>query len=150
MTSLEAKMQQTEQGEDWRQWDQEAPRTKAQKECVDFLGAFGKRIMPTNIRLLERNDHLLLIRHYGWGEEISPTHDRLFRTLVRYGNNPDAPGSITVICLWGIAATKHMVGTERSMRVYTWTGVGDTEATSDGAIKAALSKWFRDCDHPPV
>lgn len=132
--------------EDAREFDPHNPRTKAQKECVDFLGVFGPKIMPTSIRILERNGHLLFIRHYGFGEEITPAHDRIWRLLTRYGH-VDSPGTISVVCLWGIAATRSTVGTERRIRVYDFDGAHDVEVATDGSIKAALDKWWRDFDY---
>lgn len=133
----------------YREFDPVKPKTKAQRECVDFLGVFSKKVMPSAVRVVERNGHLLFIRHYGFGEDVSQAHDRIWRLLSRFGDSPDAPGSVTVVCLWGIAATSQLLGTERRIRVYDWTGMAESDS-SDGAIKAALDKWWKDAEHRPA
>lgn len=109
--------------------------TRDNSENADFLGVFGGRVMPTKLRVLERNGHLLVVKHYGHREKIATGHLRLFRSLVGMGKSPDAPGTVTVICIWGNR------NTVRSIRVID--GSGDTEqqpATND-SVKAALSQW---------
>jgi hypothetical protein len=92
--------------------------------------------------VLESGDHLLFIRWYDHRtkQEVPKAHSRIWKLLARYGDNPDAPGSITVICLWGIEGGL----VQRYMKVYDWTGESEVRRTSDDAIKAAISKWYHD------
>lgn len=110
--------------------------TRDSSENADFLGVFGRKVMPTKLRVLERNGHLLVVKHYGHREKVAAGHLRLFQTLVAMGVDPDGPGTVTVMCLWG------NLQSVRTIRVLDGYGdTGEQPATND-SIKAALSKWM--------
>lgn len=76
----------------------------------DFIGLFGNSlVMPTPLRVLEQGENLLFVHHYGWNKEITKKQDQIYRLLVRYGAGLECPGTITVICVWGLANTHREV-----------------------------------------
>ena len=69
----------------------------------DYEGIFGDNIWPTrDVEILERGGNLLIIKSYEYRRKVTPAHRRIFRLLVAFGETPDAPGSVTVACVWGL------------------------------------------------
>lgn len=72
----------------------------------DFVNLFPGSVFPTGeVDILERGEHLLVIKSYEHKKKIADAHGRIYRLLVRFGQNPEAPGSITVVCVWGLGNT---------------------------------------------
>jgi hypothetical protein len=117
------------------------PQSKAQLEIADFRGALPEGVMPTRqLGALECNGHLLMFRYYKHKEIIPSGHRRVFKRLVQLGNHPDAPGSVTVLCIWGVQATP----TSRKMVLFDHMhkdGSDEMPASND-SIRAAISKWY--------
>ena len=102
----------------------------------DFIGLFGnERIMPTQVRVLEQGDCLLFIRNMSWKQEIKPKQQRIFKLMTRYGGE-DAPGDITVVCLWGLP------GTHREMQEFTGGAAMPRQAVTTEEVQAYLRDWF--------
>jgi hypothetical protein len=98
--------------------------------------------MPTPVSLLEQGEHMLILRRYNYQQEITPKQDQMWRLLVRYGISPDAPGTITVVCYWGLANVA-----PREVVVYTPYGperkVGPKAMTSE-ELHELLRDWWVD------
>ena len=88
----------------------------------DYLGKFPGRVVPTsNIDMLECKGNILVVKSYEWAhnqEDLPKAQLRLWKAAVALGAHPDAPGSLTVICVWGVGK-----GTERRWRVIDYMGV---------------------------
>lgn len=105
----------------------------------DFLDLFPGKVMPTNeIYMLERDGNLLVMRSYDHGAKEVKPQERMWKLLVRYGEVVDAPGSITVICMWGLGTA-----TVREWVVYEATGKSEHAGTVD-EFRAVLRRWWDD------
>lgn len=105
----------------------------------DYLGLFPGRVFPTGeVDILERGDNLLIIKSYEHGRPIADAHRRIYRLLVRYGNNPDAPGTITVACIWGLGDTI------RELVVFNPTGEGSPIALDRAGWRDWLMRWWKE------
>lgn len=103
----------------------------------DFVGLFGSSlVMPTPVRVLEQGESLLFIHHYPWQRDVPKMHDRLYRLLARYGKSPDGPGTITVVCVWGLA------NTHREMLVYDESGRRERQALTSEELRMFLADWW--------
>lgn len=114
------------------------PRSRPQLEIEDFVGVLPPNVMPSGARILERDGSLLIVRHYAYGEFVPKAHLKIWRTLVKMGNHPDAPGSVSVMCVWGIQATP----ASRGLKVIDWTGETDVMVATNDSIRAAISAWW--------
>jgi hypothetical protein len=60
--------------------------------------------MPTGgLEVLEQGSNLLFIKSYAEGATIPGAHRRIWQLLTSISNIIEAPGSITVLCVWGLA-----------------------------------------------
>lgn len=75
---------------------------KAAHRNHDYIGLFGDHIFPTgDIDILERSNHLLIIKSVEHGRPIRPAQKKLFKVITRF-DTVNAPGSVTVVCVWGL------------------------------------------------
>jgi len=82
------------------------PHRKRAHRNHDYIDLFPNRVFPTGeIDILERGNNILIIKSYEYGAKIADPHRKIWNLLVKYGNNPDAPGSVTVACVWGLGQT---------------------------------------------
>jgi hypothetical protein len=113
-------------------------RSPQQLELDEFRGAL--RYFPTQCRAYQAGPHLLFVHHYDHNREIGKAHRRLWLGMVSYGKDPDAPGTITVMCVWGVPGMR--VG--RYLQRFDHRGDSGRESATDDSIKAALSQWERE------
>lgn len=86
------------------------PPKKPARRNHDYIDLFPGRVFPTGgIDVLERGNNLLFIKSYEHGKKIEDPHRKIWKLLVRFGENPDAPGSISVVCVWGLADAEREV-----------------------------------------
>jgi hypothetical protein len=85
------------------------PKKRAHRNH-DYIDLFPGNVFPTGeIDILERGNNLLIIKSYEYAAKIADAHRKIWKLLVKYGNNPDAPGSVTVVCVWGLGDTPREV-----------------------------------------
>lgn len=96
----------------------------------DFRGLLGKNIFPTEAWLLENDGHLLVIKDMKEGSHLHDGQRRMFKSIVSYSNNPDSPGNITVVCVWGLGK-----GTPRQIVVFDYTGI-------EKSLMLGYQKWL--------
>lgn len=125
-------MSQMDLGPDYR------PKTSRQREVDDFRRVLPGRVLPTTARILGTEGHILVVRHYGHKEEPTKAQDQLYRSLVALGNHEDAPGSVSVMCLWGVAG----LPVDRAMQLYDHMGVGPRKPATDDEIGSAIRHWW--------
>lgn len=116
------------------------PRSTPQREIDDYRHALPKGVLPTSVRLLGCDGHLLIGRHFDWKTVPSQAQIRLFKEAVALGEHPDAPGSVTVACFWGVPGLN--VG--RKMIVFDHMGVTETPAANDDIIQSSIRHWWLD------
>lgn len=113
-------------------------QTRKASRHDDYLGLFGDNIWPTrDIEVLERGGHVLIIKSYDFGRKIMPSHRRIWKLLVQHGEVLDAPGSITVVCVWGLGPA-----VARDLVIFDHTGESAQRLDLDG-WKAFLLDWWR-------
>lgn len=96
----------------------------------DYTDVFPENVWPTgDLDVLERGSNLLFIKSYEYKKKMPQPHQRIWRLMVKYGNNPDAPGSVTVVCVWGLGQTP------REWLVY------DAYTNGDKVIVGSLDEW---------
>lgn len=104
----------------------------------DYVGALPHGIFPTrNIDVLEQRGHLLFIKNYEHGTEITPKQRQIWQLLVHHGEMLDSPGSITVLCVWGL-------GPDTIREVVTFDQMGESKKISMSLqdFKNILNSWF--------
>lgn len=124
-------MSQMDLGPDYRS------KTQRQREIEDFRRALPAKVLPTTARILGTSGHILITRHYAHKEEPTKAQDHLFRSLVALGNHEDAPGSVSVMCLWGASGIS-----ERAIQFYDHMGVSPRRPASDDGIQSAIRHWW--------
>lgn len=77
----------------------------------DFAGL--GLVRPTALYGLHQGTDVLIYRHVDRAKGITAAQNRLFRTLSRLGDHPDAPGAVTVLACTGLAGK-----TERQIAIY--------------------------------
>lgn len=102
----------------------------------DFIGCLPPKVMPTTVGLLETGGHVLLVKHLRHGQSVTGAQHRIFRALVQVGENPDAAGSFTVFCIWGVP------GTQRALTVYDHMGTREVAVTTED-VRRHISDWWR-------
>lgn len=106
------------------------------RDLDDFIGLFPPGVMPTKLYVLEQNDHLIFFKHYKHGEKISKKQDRIYKLLVRLGELDLAPGSVSVMAIWGIRGVKG-----RAVVQYDYTGEHEVPVT-DHSLRQRISDWW--------
>lgn len=106
----------------------------------DYLSLFPGNVFPTgDIDILERNEHVLIIKSYEHGRPIVQAHHRIYCLLTRFGAHPDAPGSITVACVWGLGRTTREWKTYDHVNRPSPAQAGDVNAWREW-----LMGWWKD------
>lgn len=104
----------------------------------DYLDLFPPLVFPTgNIDILERGDHLLLIKTYNHKKKIATPHRKIYRLLARHGKMLEGPGTITVACVWGIGPTS------RELVVFDELGESEPKMITRDEWREWLSDWWR-------
>lgn len=104
----------------------------------DYVGLFGDHIFPTgDIDILERGNNILIIKSYEFARQITPAQRKIYRLLTRF-DTPDAPGSVTVVCVWGLG-----VKAPRTWTVFTHGNEETYEAQPLEAWRSWLQLWWR-------
>lgn len=106
----------------------------------DFTGLFPPKVFPTQARLLEQGDHLLVIKQYDHGIKMSKKQRYMWKLLTRFGRPLDAPGSIEVVCVWKI----HVVSA-REVIWFDHTGVRGPMALTTDEYREMLLDWWDRC-----
>lgn len=71
----------------------------------DYVNLFGENVYPTGeVDVLERGGNLLIIKSYEYHAKMKQAQRKIYKLLTRYAG-PDAPGNITVVCVWGLGNT---------------------------------------------
>ena len=105
----------------------------------DYIDLFPGRVFPTGeIDVLERGNHLLVIKSYEYGQQIKKPHHRIFDLLVRLGELTHALGSVTVVCVWGLGKTP------REVVIYDHMGISDRQALTRDEWREWLRRWWDD------
>jgi len=105
----------------------------------DYIDLFPGRVFPTGeIDILERGHHLLIIKSYEHGQPVADAHRKIYKLMVAYGQNVDAPGSITVACIWGLGDTI------RELVVFAHTGESPAQAVTRQDWREWLSDWWKE------
>lgn len=105
---------------------------------ADYLGLFPEKVWPTaGIEVLEREYHLLFIKSIGHTSEITPAQRKIFILLNRFGRVLDAPGSITVACVWSMEDARGYV-------VFDDNGEHPLVTTTSDGWRAFLKTWWDD------
>jgi hypothetical protein len=108
------------------------------KRNDDFIGVLPNGVFPTPMHLLEQGGHFLIVKSYEHGRDISKVHRRMYRlltTTIGY-SNPDSPGSVTVICVWGLGPAA------REWVVFDAVGETDRKAGTREEFRTLVSDWF--------
>lgn len=118
---------------------QASPPVRRVHRNHDYIGLFGERIFPTGeIDILERGNHLLVIKSYEYGQKMADPHRYIFKLLVKLGDQEDAPGSVTVVCVWGLGPAP------REFVVFDSTGETEPKLAQIDEWQSWLRAWWRD------
>jgi hypothetical protein len=105
----------------------------------DYHGLFPNKVHPTGgIDVLERGGNLLFIKSYGPDATITPAQNRIWQLLTSISNVTDAPGNITVACVWGLAAQM------RTVYIYDYRGDGPTKIWHKDEWRLWLHDWWEE------
>ncbi len=103
----------------------------------DFLDLFPGKVFPTGgIHILENGNHLLHIKSYEYGKEITRAQRKIWNLLVAHGEVIDAPGSISVVCVWGLG------GAARNVTWFDHMGESKPITISLEQFRVSLRDWF--------
>lgn len=103
----------------------------------DYVNLFPRGVYPSgDIDILTNQEHILVIKSYEWGWRVSPRQKQLWFLMTRYGSHPDAPGSVTVACVWGLANAK------RELQIYDHQGIGQLYELSRREWREWLRSWW--------
>lgn len=106
----------------------------------DYVNLFPHGIFPTgDIDVLEIGNNLLVIKSYEWSKmaKMPKPHRRIFNLLARFGSPPDAPGSISVVCVEGLGLT------ERRWILFDHQGEHPTRYGTVDDWRVYLLSWYR-------
>lgn len=104
----------------------------------DYLGVFPEGIFPTgDLDVLERGGSLLFIKSYPHGHKIMPPHKRIFTQLVRLGEAETSPGSVSVLCVWGLGETA------REYVIFDARGMSERKVTDIAGMKNIYFVWWQ-------
>jgi hypothetical protein len=102
----------------------------------DYNGIFPGRVRPTGgLEVLERDGNLLFIKSYADGTSIVKPHERIWQLMTSISNIVDAPGNITVACVWGLKDT-------RTVYIYDYRGDGPMRVFTKGEWQQWLRDWL--------
>ena len=105
----------------------------------DYHGLFPRRVRPTGgLEVLERGSNLLFIKTYGPDTDISEAQNRIWQLMSSISNVTDAPGNITVACVWGLAEQPRVV------YVYDYRGDGPAKTMTRDEWRRWLYEWWED------
>lgn len=103
----------------------------------DYLGVLPPNVFPIGAEILEQSAALLVIKRYGYKQEITPKQRFIFKLLTRLGEGDLAQGSVTVLCLWGVGD----IG--RAYARFDYTGTTDPKPTTHDEIRLMIGDWWR-------
>lgn len=115
-------------------------RVKRAHRNHDYPGLFPAGVMPTgDIDLLRADDgSILVVKSYEFGRKMPGAHDKLWKALVRFGSQEQPPGSIAVVCVWGLGQTP------REYILYDHMGRSEPKAASLEDWRGFLRGWWLD------
>ena len=115
------------------------PEERPVRRRDDYIRLFPHLVRPTGgIEVLERDGNLLFIKSYGDQYDIADAQHRIWQLLTSISNHTDAPGNITVACVWGLGDAK------RTVYIYDYRGDGPTRILSRDEWREWLLNWWRD------
>lgn len=104
----------------------------------DYLELFPGHVFPTGeIDILEHGRNLLIIKSYEHGRTIVDAHRKIWRLLVKFGEVEDAPGNITVVCVWGLGSQ-----VPREYIVFDYQGEHPIKAVTVEEWRRYLLDWW--------
>lgn len=105
----------------------------------DYVDLFPRGVFPSgDIDILTTEGHILVIKSYEWNWDPTPRQKQLWTLMTKYGSPPDAPGSVTVACVWGLG------NTGRELQIYDHTGSSIKRPVTRDEWRAWLSDWWID------
>ena len=104
----------------------------------DYLGILPAGVMPISCEVLEQGGSLLVVKRYDHGQKITPKQRQIFLLLANsYGGADTAPGTITVLALWG-----RRNATKRMMATFARGAESAVRAVTDEEIRNFISLWW--------
>jgi hypothetical protein len=97
--------------------------------------------MPTgDLFVLEQGDNVLFIKHQREGSHVSGKQRQIYQLLTGISNIEEAPGNITVVCVWGLGDKP------REIQVFDYHGEDNQrrKPMTKQAFQDWLRKWFED------
>jgi hypothetical protein len=105
----------------------------------DYVDLFPGKVFPSGeFDILECGNALLVIKSYEYGKPIAEAHRRIFKLMVSMGDHPDAPGSITIYCVWNLG------NTPREVVVFDHMGESERKVMPLEDWRAMLRGWWND------
>lgn len=104
----------------------------------DYVGVFARGVMPTTIGAVECGGHMLYIKNLKHKQTIPPAQDRLFKVMTQF-DTPDAPGSVTVLVVWGNPITA-----PRTCVRYDRFGKHNPQNYTNEEYTAVLQQWWNE------